>query len=478
MIASGTDALEQALAVYRAPGRLPQLLNRPLPDSILRLLRIAAGDADALASAGQATGESASTLIDAAILYIQQVLFADDADSYRLLGVRPDAPENQVKEHYRWLMRWLHPDRHPDRWEVAYSDRVNRAWQTLRSADHRGAYDLSLKNVRPEIYNQASQAQQLRRNALVVGGQPFLSTQVTRRLPHIVLGGLAVGAMLVLGLLYYLREEAPIAEPVAQESRAEQITALPAPELARPPSDAATPNPLRILPAAVVPMAAAKPPVMLPAAIPMPPSPPASRVADGPTLKPPVAQPPVKVAMTEASSGAVAAIKTDVSNRRGRRNAAQSAAIAGSHSVLVANSSLSAAVAPPLQAVSGKPVAESPQAAANALSQSFIHAYAAGDLVAMMGLFSVDAVDNRGGVEAIAQDYDKLFRATQTRDLQLERLAWTMDDDRMTGSGPFEAILRRRGESTDQHVQGWMTIQAKFVDGHWRIQRLVHRNAR
>ena len=95
-----------------------------------------------------------------------------------------------------------------------------------------------------------------------------------------------------------------------------------------------------------------------------------------------------------------------------------------------------------------------------------------------MELFSVDAVGNRGGVDTIAQDYDKLFRETQSRDLQLERLAWTTSEDRIIGSGPFEAILRRTGASTDQHVQGWITIEARLIDGHWRIQRLIHRNVR
>ena len=477
MIASGTDALEQALAAYRTPGRLPQLRNRPLPDSMLRLLRIAAGDDEALAAAVQTTGESSATLIDAAVLYIQQVLFADDADSYRLLGVHADALKEQIKEHYRWLMRWLHPDRHPERWEVAYSDRVNRAWQTLSSMARRTAYDLSLLNARPETHTQVVQAQQMRRNALAVTGKPLLSTQLARRLPHIVLGGLALGALLVLGLLYYLREEVPIAEPTAQEAK-DMLAQAPSPSEPTPlPLDSSTRNPAGA-PDAIVPTPPAKPAIEPLAAMPELLPKPTTRAADVRALIPPIAGVVAKPAVAKIPIAGVVAAKTDVNGRHGRQNAAQVATSKELHPATVADDPPDTTAAQPPAVVAGKPVAKSPRAAANAVSQSFVHAYVAGDLGTMMELFSVDAVGNRGGVDTIAQDYDKLFRETQSRDLQLERLAWTTSEDRIIGSGPFEAILRRSGASTDQRVEGWITIEARLIDGHWRIQRLIHRSVR
>ena len=473
MIASGTDALEQALAAYRTPGRLPQLRNRPLPDSMLRLLRIAAGDADALAAAVQTTGESSATLIDAAVLYIQQILFAEDADSYRLLGVRADALKEQIQEHYRWLMRWLHPDRHPERWEVVYSDRVNRAWQTLSSMARRTDYDLSLVSTRSEIHPQVVQAQQMRRNTLAVSGKPLLSTQLARRLPHIVLGGLGLGALLVLALLYYLREEVPIAEPTAQEAK-DMLAQAPSSDQPTPlPLNSSTRNLLHAASDAIIATPPAKPAIVPLAAMPKLLPLPTTRVANVHTLT----QPMVKPAVARIPIAAVVAAKTDVSGRRDRQTAAQVAGSKELHPAAVAEdppdtTAQSSAV------LAAKPAAKTPRAAANAVSQSFVHAYVAGDLGAMMELFSVDAVGNRGGVDTIAQDYDKLFRETQSRDLQLERLAWTTSEDRIIGSGPFEAILRRTGASTDQHVEGWITIEARLIDGHWRIQRLIHRNVR
>ena len=94
----------------------------------------------------------------------------------------------------------------------------------------------------------------------------------------------------------------------------------------------------------------------------------------------------------------------------------------------------------------------------------------------MMRLFSVNAVDNQGDVAAIAEDYGRLFRGTQRRELRLDRLAWTTGENRIIGSGPFEAIIRRHGDVFTRHVDGWITIEAGLVDGDWRIQRIIHRD--
>ena len=50
-------ALEQALAALRAPSLFAQLRDRPLPDDVLLLLRLAAGDSQAREQAREASGE-------------------------------------------------------------------------------------------------------------------------------------------------------------------------------------------------------------------------------------------------------------------------------------------------------------------------------------------------------------------------------------------------------------------------------------
>ncbi|HEY9147029.1 MAG TPA: J domain-containing protein, partial [Thiobacillus sp.] len=137
------QALDQALAFWRAPALLANARHRPLPDDVLDVVRIAAGDSNAAGQGAEATGADPGELTEAAAFYLQQLLFAPGTDSYRVLGVNPGADDARIKEHYRWLVRWLHPDRNPDEWEALYADRVNRAWQDLRTPAKRAAYDAS-----------------------------------------------------------------------------------------------------------------------------------------------------------------------------------------------------------------------------------------------------------------------------------------------------------------------------------------------
>ncbi|HMB56847.1 MAG TPA: hypothetical protein VKM35_06520, partial [Arenimonas sp.] len=66
MTALGASALEQALALLRAPGMLAAVRERRFPDDLLLLLRLAAGDATTAADAMLASGESAPQVREAA----------------------------------------------------------------------------------------------------------------------------------------------------------------------------------------------------------------------------------------------------------------------------------------------------------------------------------------------------------------------------------------------------------------------------
>lgn len=493
---SPVDALEQAIALYRAPARLSRLQGRPLGNTLL-LLRIAANDRAAIASAAQVTGETEATVTDAALLYIQQVLFADTADAYRLLGARPRDTAEQIKEHHRWLMRWLHPDRQPERWEVVYSDRVNQAWQILRSPERRAAYDLSLhSNTLVDVHEPRLR---MRHRAAIETSRPLLSSQTKRRLPQLILGGLGLGAVIALGLLYVSQEGTHVSGQVASDA------SVPAPS-----TQIATHQPATraaISPGTTVPIVVNATPVtamqkqssMVAISTrneePRPQSAPATPIAAlaSRPVPPPQTYAPRPLAIQ--SQRVVAAIVAPASNAQRHDPVAAASTNASGAGVREANKDAPVATVAnkPADTTAGTvpdavvsrsperptlPVSRSPKEAASALVGSFTHAYAAGDLAAMMGLFSADAVNNRGGVDAIATDYDKLFRDTQSRELRLERLAWTTSGDRIIGSGPFEANIQRRGESTEQRVNGWITIEAKLIDGHWRIQRLIHRDTR
>lgn len=199
-----TEALDLALAMFREPARIAELRERALPSELGQVIRLAAGEAAAVAAAVDSCDESEDTLKEASVFFLQQVLFAPGADAYRTLGVDPDAPQERLREHYRWLMKWLHPDRNQDGWEAVYADRVNAAWQDLKTPDRRAEYDRKAPALASSVV-PVPQPVRMRAPAAPASG-PILSGSTVRRLPAIILGGLGLTAALVLGLMYWAQK--------------------------------------------------------------------------------------------------------------------------------------------------------------------------------------------------------------------------------------------------------------------------------
>ena len=146
MTATAAEALELALWLHRVPARRVALAGRPLPDGIGPLLRVAGGAPDQVAAAARITGVEEATILEAVRFYLQQVLFHEDADAYRVLGLRHDASQERAREHHRLLQQWLHPDRSgQDAWESVYAVRINQAWGQLRTPQARAAYDAAIR---------------------------------------------------------------------------------------------------------------------------------------------------------------------------------------------------------------------------------------------------------------------------------------------------------------------------------------------
>jgi hypothetical protein len=125
--------IELALDLARMPALARRSALPLLPPNIVELMRIAAGSPEACRAAVAQTGEPRHVVIESARFYLQQVLFRPDADCYRILGVQPSTSRATAREHMRWLLEWLHPDRNNNNnsWDTVYAERVLKAWREV-----------------------------------------------------------------------------------------------------------------------------------------------------------------------------------------------------------------------------------------------------------------------------------------------------------------------------------------------------------
>ena len=135
------DALRLAVELHGQPMLRHGMRDRALPAGIEELLLVTGGSRGRLSALAQPLRLPADEVLQAARFFVQELLFHADADAYRVLGVAADADDATIKRHYRALQHWLHPDRLANSPESIYSARVNRAWDQLRTAERRNAFD-------------------------------------------------------------------------------------------------------------------------------------------------------------------------------------------------------------------------------------------------------------------------------------------------------------------------------------------------
>ena len=136
-------ALKTAIDLMHVPSQVRVLRSEPLPDGVLTVLRIAAGDSDTERAAVDLTGRSLATVRRAAAFFIEQILLAPEADSYRVLGTTPQASAGELRRNVALLLRWLHPDLDPQGNRSIFAGRVTTAWNNLKTPERRAAYDVS-----------------------------------------------------------------------------------------------------------------------------------------------------------------------------------------------------------------------------------------------------------------------------------------------------------------------------------------------
>jgi hypothetical protein len=138
-------ALKLALELLYVPWRVRLVREQPLPEGVPLLLRVAAGDAAGEEAAVKAAGRPPEVVRQAAAFFIEQILLAPDADSYRVLGAGPAATNAELRTNMALLMRWLHPDAARQGERSVFAARIAAAWNDLKSPERRAAYDSERK---------------------------------------------------------------------------------------------------------------------------------------------------------------------------------------------------------------------------------------------------------------------------------------------------------------------------------------------
>jgi hypothetical protein len=136
-------ALKIAMDLVHVPSQVRLMRSAPLPDGVVMLLRIAAGDNEAINKARDLTARPRAMVREAAGFFIEQIQFSPGTDSYRVLGVNPEATNSELRRNMALLLRWLHPDVDTEGKRSIFVGRVTHAWNDLKTPERRAAYDRS-----------------------------------------------------------------------------------------------------------------------------------------------------------------------------------------------------------------------------------------------------------------------------------------------------------------------------------------------
>ena len=187
------EALRLAIDLLHVPSRVHRVRMEPLPRGVAYLLRIAAGDPSALVEAVRTTERSAEVVREAAAFFIEQILLAAEADSYRVLGASPDATPRELRQNMALLMKWLHPDSAREAQQAVFVNRVTLAWDDLKTPDRRVAYDHAKRIVKPQGRPDHRRQKSVRRTTRVLVSRHYKGIHhrpgLLRRALMFLLGG-------------------------------------------------------------------------------------------------------------------------------------------------------------------------------------------------------------------------------------------------------------------------------------------------
>jgi hypothetical protein len=407
-------AVELALALMAAPRGLDAARAQPLPPDMLALLKAAAGDTETLAAEAARYRSGTDDVQEACATFVQQLLLVEGNDPFRVLGCAPGADDDQLRQHYRWLQRWLHPDRDPDGWVSVFADRVNAAWNVLKRPGERARARL---RVEADLL-AAERALPPPRQRPLFHEHLFPPPLVARRpwwwfLPHAAVGG----SLLLAAAVFWA------------DRRFEGVPAMPGGE---------------VLVAPRAPPASPVAPVATPPAPVWPVSPPIARAVAA-------SSPPAAIATVPAPASLPESVSAPASLPE----------------------PLPAPLFAPLPLLSSAPAAlmevAAPQVPPVSVLLAFRGAYQRGDTTGLMRLFTADAHTASGDWTQTRDDYAALFAATRERELVLYDIVWRPDGEGWVGEGRLDVRLRKHRGGFRQHYEGPFTVRLQPRAGTQRI---------
>jgi hypothetical protein len=127
------DAIYMALDLLKQPAKLKAILKENSPTDVIELIKLAAGDLPSLSRWSGEIDEPAQVLKEAAKFYLRETMGAAGNNDYKLLGLTSTATAQEIQNHKRWMLKWLHPDKNTNKWESEFFYRVCEAAERLSS---------------------------------------------------------------------------------------------------------------------------------------------------------------------------------------------------------------------------------------------------------------------------------------------------------------------------------------------------------
>jgi curved DNA-binding protein CbpA len=481
-------ALEQAITFLSRTDLIANARQQALPSGVTELLKISSGDNETLLAAQESSRRSQEDVRHAAEFYVQQILFAPESNHYRVLGVDPDDAEAKIKLHYRLLVRWLHPDKNSGDWEAVFSERVNRAWQALRTAERRREYDEQLALQMPQdmqmMPSRELKPTQWRESN---SGARFMSARTIKRLPIAVFSLLGIGAMLALLLFSQMQPKLRTPIQAAENQSSPENFPAPAVDSALPPVAtveqsvtqkqdngfiaSVNNDPAREIEIAAPVAATATAVQVLPVISKTKASPSALDVKEPAAVlamqnKQKISEKPV---LTSVPIMAAAAPELKTKNKRLRRN--KNGTYSNETSVAVETSA----------SASNMAMLKAAETAADAMSdasvkqflQQFSRVYAEGDYFALHNLFTKDlSILGAPPQRTALRSYRQLFESSQRREISLDHVTWLSTDQHIVVIASYQAEVLPRGKAEAQSSRGDIRLDLRLENGQLRIIRL------